>query len=602
MKIVKLSIIFLLCVFLIPLGLTSCSSKETEENSDKEIEEKEWPPKDLGHNAGANCMSCHLDFKVAGTVFKDETASDIQPAAGVSLIKADGSKIILDVTDDNGNIASALIDEGYYLIQVASITSRTWHKIPEQESCNNCHIYGGNASSARTKEFHFYHTRIPSDNDCTHCHHFPASMSLGQLRTPGVLNAQAEPPAHPGSRVEIEGEVYFFDPSEYSINTVRPDIFAPGYFSMFDVILAVAEKNNINIDYEYDESRKTHFIEKINNISGDYWYHFSYDVGSGNSAEIAYRRAYRWDEALWRPGVWIKVVHGENLDEIKAEYFEEIARESSQGHVIPHVKISLNPSIYKGNPTGSHRISVVREFYDVEVTPHNLRGLGYLTLYSKPFQPGVTTSLDILLSLKDQDELELVTSVFYTFFAQKYIESFYVVALGFPDVGIAHASGRQGFVYVTNNGTFERLPNNADRKFHMTSDICVVHAPDFSYWRWIELGNPYYETTEPGSSQFLSSIAEDFNALGRGFNLHKPVVEPDNGRVNISCNIFQPGHVSISVHKASGQRVAILFNNRIKNIGIKKLEWKPKKRIVGPYSIVMCYENFTQMRNFLLKN
>ena len=62
--------------------------------------------------------------------------------------------------------------------------------------------------------------------------------------------------------------------------------------------------------------------------------------------------------------------------------------------------------------------------------------------------------------------------------------------MGFSPDSIAHHSGRQGFIYVTENGSPQRLPNKADGKLHITSDILVIHAPDFTTWKWAELGNP----------------------------------------------------------------------------------------------------------------
>lgn len=271
----------------------------------------------LGHNAGANCLDCHSQFKISGTVYKDSTASTVQPGSPIALTKPDGGQIILEKTNSDGNFFSAVVEDGPYLIKVADITSRHWHSIPDQGSCNVCHKKGGNGSATRTKVFPTHHTEIPTDNDCAHCHHFPAGMSLEQLETEGALNAATTPPSAPGSRVEIAGRAFSFNPDDYTIATVRPDIFAPGFFSMFDVILAVAARNSIPVTYHFDDSRKSHFIDTINHIAGDYWYHFAYDVGTEQS-EITYKRAYRWDEALWRPGVRIRVVEGENLAEIKA--------------------------------------------------------------------------------------------------------------------------------------------------------------------------------------------------------------------------------------------------------------------------------------------
>lgn len=525
-----------------------------------------------GHNAGADCQECHGQFSMAGTVFATSVGRVPQPDVPVFLTGFAGNTIILDPSNGDGNLVSGGIPPGPYLITLSGQESRSWHVLPDRSNCNRCHMVGAGNGGVTLPPLH---TRLPGDNDCTHCHHFPATMASGSLVPPGVLNVAVEAPVIPGSQVQILDRTWSFDPAGLGITTVRPVIFAPGYFSMFDAILAVAARNGVDIQYHYDESRKAHFIDSIDGEQGDFWYHFSYDTGGSNSNELRNRRAYRWDEALWRPGVWIQVVEGENLDEIKAEYLEEIQRETAFGHLIPQVSISINPSPYQGNPPQSHRITVTREFTNVLVTPHDLRSGAGSAPYSTPFQPGVVTSLDILLSLKDQGALTLVTSVFYTRFAGNFLDSHYVVALGFPQEGTAHASGRQGFVYVTNNGTPQRLPNDAGRTFHMTSDISVVHAPDFSRWRWIELGNPYYEA-EPTLSQALAqSVREDHDAVGRGFNLHRPMVDEMTGRVALSYNLFELNEMEIRVMSGAGDILETIAVESPQALGIHKAEWNP---------------------------
>ena len=554
----------------------------------------------LSHHSGWDCFSCHDHFSLAGTVFKDSSASELLPDVPVALISPEGHQIILEKSDQSGNFFASNLPEREYLIRVGDAESRSWHLLPAQGSCNRCHIKGGNGSALRDRLLPARHTQLPPDNDCRHCHHFPATQSYEKLRTEGVLVAIKGQAYEPGSRVEIKGKVYSFDPAGLNIVSCRPDIFAPGYFSMFDVILAVARRNGIQIDYHFDSDCQTHFIDRIDGVPGNYWYHFSYDAGEGNVTEIKYRRANRWDEALWKPGVWITVVEGENLEEIKAEYREEIQRERAFGHLIPQVKIEINPSSYKGNPPGSNRITVSREFRNVQVTPHNLRAIISSSPYPKPFQPGVTTSLDILLSLKDQGKLDVVTSVFYTYFAQKYIFSYYVVGLGFPGVGLAHASGRQGFIYLTENGSPNRLPNQADSKLHMTCDLHVIHAPDFSYWRWAELGNPYYESSEPGSAALLArSMEEDDEAISRGFNLHEPRVNRDR-TVDFSFNLFLPLKVRISLYDGKGRWQKVLVNKKIPDLGIQKMNFSARNLPSGLYYLIMEANGHRQFRHLLL--
>jgi hypothetical protein len=555
-----------------------------------------FPAAAAAHHPGENCLACHGSLKAAGTVFKDAAGAETSPGASVIFIAPDGAETSFQ-TNGAGNLAATGLADGSYLLRLNAVTSRTWHVLPGQASCNVCHIQGGNGSATRTRTLHPYHTRLPPDNDCRGCHHFPASQSYDRLKTTGVLNGRASDPSPPSSRVDILGRVFEFDPAQYVIRTTRPDVFAPGYFSMFDVILAVAKRNGIPISYRFDLKSMTYFISRIDGRSGNYWYRFSYDAGSGNAQELSNRRANRWDEALWRPGVWVKVVEGETLDEIKTEYLDEIARERTLGHVIPEVRISVNPSNYLGNPPGSGRITVSRTFSNVRVTPHDWRATGYLSVAPKPFRPGVVTSLDILLSLQDQGALDVVTGMFYTYFAGHSIQSYYVVGLGFPGVGTAHASGRQGFVYTTENGTPNRLPNNADSKLHLTCDIHVIHAPDFSSWRWAELGNPYYESQAPAFDGLLAeSVKDDFEAVGRGFNLHQPVVRKD--RLEASFNLFEPARVRLEVKRAGGKAFATLFEGEVGNIGVQKLRWDTKGLAPGTYELLLTCRASTQTRTF----
>jgi hypothetical protein len=210
----------------------------------------------------------------------------------------------------------------------------------------------------------------------------------------------------------------------------------------------------------------------------------------------------------------------------------------------------------------------------------------------------VVTALDVLLSLVDQGELTLATSVFYNHIGQLSIESYFVVAMGFPDEGVAHASGRQGFIYTTENGTPGRLPNDADTKFHITCDIAVLHAPDFSRWRWAELGNPYFEQDDPTSVED-PTVQEDYNAIPRGFNLHAPFPNPFNGSARITFNIFDPGAVRIEVCDQTGQRLSTLYNQRAETIGIHEVVWDPGNASSGIYYIVMHYERQMQVRRIV---
>ncbi len=208
--------------------------------------------------------------------------------------------------------------------------------------------------------------------------------------------------------------------------------------------------------------------------------------------------------------------------------------------------------------------------------------------------------MDLLLSLVDQGELTLVTGVFYNHFAGNYIDSYYVVEMGFPREGIAHSSGRQGFVYTTGNGENYKLVNQADNKFHITSDISVIHAPDFCRWRWIELGNPHYEA-EITSAQDL--LEEDYQSINRGFNLHPPIPNPvSSGLVKLRYNIFEQGSLRIELVDMNGERIQLLREAYTENLGINEFEFPCHHLESGLYIILMRFNNHSQSRNIIILN
>lgn len=150
-------------------------------------------------------------------------------------------------------------------------------------------------------------------------------------------------PALPPSTVEIEGRKCPFDPAEHDIESLRPHVFAPGYYSLFDVILAVAAKHRISIEYGYDDAAKTHWITRVDGVPGDYWYRWVFDTGKADGApELELRRNNRWDENLWRPGGRVRLTDGENAAELRRAYHAEIGREEKSGHTVG--RFILSPS------------------------------------------------------------------------------------------------------------------------------------------------------------------------------------------------------------------------------------------------------------------
>ncbi len=65
--------------------------------------------------------------------------------------------------------------------------------------------------------------------------------------------------------VKVGGNRFEFDPTQ--VETVRPDLFNPGYFSMFDVLVHLDKQGDIELEYHFDESMNTYIIDALNGES-----------------------------------------------------------------------------------------------------------------------------------------------------------------------------------------------------------------------------------------------------------------------------------------------------------------------------------------------
>ena len=83
-----------------------------------------------------------------------------------------------------------------------------------------------------------------------------------------------------------------FDPS--AITTLRLDIFMPGHFSVFDVLVHLADTGVIELEYGFDEELQTHVIQSLRGLS-DWWYDAHYEGGSFDKTEE------RRQPLHWRP-------------------------------------------------------------------------------------------------------------------------------------------------------------------------------------------------------------------------------------------------------------------------------------------------------------
>jgi hypothetical protein len=72
-------------------------------------------------------------------------------------------------------------------------------------------------------------------------------------------------------RVRVGEVAYTFDPT--IVQTVRPDLFQPGFFSMFDVLVHLDSQARIDMTYHFDASMNTYVIDSLNELSVERRYH-----------------------------------------------------------------------------------------------------------------------------------------------------------------------------------------------------------------------------------------------------------------------------------------------------------------------------------------
>ncbi len=252
-------------------------------------------------------------------------------------------------------------------------------------------------------------------------------------------------------RIEDIGE-FSFDAGQ--VKTLRIDIFQPGYFSVFDVLVHLSEKGDIKMDYHFDGNMDTHIIDAING-EPHWWYQAKYSAGWYES------NVFRMDMYPYKDGTEIRLnrQHEEYLARICRTFGDEVLRRMLNGGEL------ILPQVVIRSPRGS-----TMTFTDVKVTPHNVR--------SDILQPGTITALDILLSLGEQGKLSNIKLTWYeSIGVADPVDSYWVEQID-EDI----ASGGCGFVYETGSKEFRGF---AGSHIHIPLDVRVILSPEYALWFWI---------------------------------------------------------------------------------------------------------------------
>lgn len=256
----------------------------------------------------------------------------------------------------------------------------------------------------------------------------------------------------------LEGEVtivgvgsFAFEPSE--IETSREDLFRPGFFSVFDVLVHLADRGEIQLDANFDPDLDTHLIESLNGIS-NWWYFVYYHGGWLEGSD------HRMDYYPVKDHMFI------SFEEVPPSEFErremvwrtEVERRATNGGgvIVPEVEIRMPDD-------------EVLQFREVEITSHQLRG--------DMFVVGTVTAADVIMSLADDGELTYgmlwTESIGPTIARNYYVEA----------INEHRHTGRCGFVYEVGERD-SRFGNH----IHVTPDMRVLQSPGYVLFFWIRLG------------------------------------------------------------------------------------------------------------------
>ena len=252
-----------------------------------------------------------------------------------------------------------------------------------------------------------------------------------------------------GGKVFIGSKEYTFDHT--TVETVRPDIFNPGHFSMFDVLAHLNKNGVIDMEYHFDDSMNTHVIDRINGET-DWWYMAYY---SGGWLE---NNVFRMDHYLWKEKTILKFIRIQpsELEGIYSSFREEVKRLEANGGrlIIPKVVI-------KGR-------TFTLKLEDLEVKSHNTR--------NDALGEEVATALDVIMTMGDQGSITYELKWYESIGTASIVKSYWVEGINGD-----RTQGRCGFVYEEGAEKYRFFKGN---HIHLPSDVRVINSPEYVEFFW----------------------------------------------------------------------------------------------------------------------
>ncbi len=241
--------------------------------------------------------------------------------------------------------------------------------------------------------------------------------------------------------VRIGRNIYNYIPEE--VETARPDLFKNGSFSVFDVLLHLDSKGEIDLNYHFNTSMDTYVIDSLN--GGINWWYYTYYSGGGREQNVE-----RIDHYPWKPGAMIGL-YQESVSYIQSAYStfkEEVDRLTyNNGSVII-------PTVY----VSGHSFN--ETFYNVTVSPHNLR--------NETFQFDVITAIDVIMTLGDLGDITYELTWHESFRNAIYVHSYFV-----SKINTDETAGRCGFLYDV-SGSY----------IYLSADERIITSPESINFYW----------------------------------------------------------------------------------------------------------------------
>jgi hypothetical protein len=241
--------------------------------------------------------------------------------------------------------------------------------------------------------------------------------------------------------VRINGRIYGYDPID--VETARPDLFQNGSFSVFDVLLHLDSKGEIDLNYHFNTSMDTYIIDSLNGETN--WWYYTYYSGGGRENNLE-----RIDHYPWKPGAYI-TMYQESASYVQNAY--STFREEVDRFIYNNASVII-PTVYVSG------LSFNETFYNITVFPHNLR--------NETFQYDVITAIDVILTLGDLGKITYELTWHESFRSASYVHSYFV-----SKINTDETAGRCGFLYEV-SGSY----------IYLSSDERILTSPESVNFFW----------------------------------------------------------------------------------------------------------------------